>query len=112
MNQEFSAAVTGFCAHVRMLSPQSETVKHYESDLNQFGQVIEKRPREIGRQEITTFVTAQLEAGMSSATVNRRVATLSRFSTTWRMRQKTKAGQTRWCGVYTDWIQVAIFPEI
>ncbi|MBV7331841.1 hypothetical protein KFU94_31625 [Chloroflexi bacterium TSY] len=63
MNQEFSAAVTGFCAHVRMLSPQSETVKHYESDLNQFGQVIEKRPREIGRQEITTFVTAQLEAG-------------------------------------------------
>ncbi|MBV7333679.1 hypothetical protein KFU94_36690 [Chloroflexi bacterium TSY] len=46
MNQEFSAAVTGFCAHVRMLSPQSETVKHYESDLNQFGQVIEKRPRD------------------------------------------------------------------
>ncbi|MBV7326791.1 hypothetical protein KFU94_00740 [Chloroflexi bacterium TSY] len=27
MNQEFSAAVTGFCAHVRMLSPQSETVR-------------------------------------------------------------------------------------
>ncbi|MBV7336408.1 hypothetical protein KFU94_50890 [Chloroflexi bacterium TSY] len=111
MNQEFSAAVTGFCAHVRMLSPQSETVKHYESDLNQFGQVIEKRPRDRSPRD-NDVCNGATRSGMSSATVNRRVATLSRFSTTWRMRQKTKAGQTRWCGVYTDWIQVAIFPEI
>lgn len=79
MNQEMQDAVESYCIHIKMLLPKSETAKHYASDLNQFMQVIEKSPPEINSHDISQFVTSQLEAGRSAATINRRLATLSSF---------------------------------
>jgi len=79
MNQEMEGAVESYCMHIKMLLPKSETAKHYASDLNQFMQVIDKAPTEINNNDISQFVTSQLESNRSGATINRRLATLSSF---------------------------------
>jgi site-specific recombinase XerD len=79
MNHEFAQAMRRFIQHIRLRHPTSTTATHYQSDLEQFRQVIDQAPRQISRADITRFVTAQLTAGLSATTVNRRLATLSRF---------------------------------
>lgn len=79
MNHKFSQAMQRFIEHIRMRHPTSTTATHYESDLEQFRQVIDQAPRNITRADVTQFVTIQLTAGLSPSTVNRRLATLSSF---------------------------------
>jgi len=79
MNQEFEQAMHHFIQYVRLHYPDSSTAFHYESDLKQFGRVINRTPRDIGRTHINEFVTAQLTKNLSATTVNRRLASLSRF---------------------------------
>lgn len=79
MNHEFAQAMQRFIQHIRLRHPTSTTAIHYRSDLEQFRQVIDQAPRKITRADITRFVTAQLTAGLSATTVNRRLATLSSF---------------------------------
>ena len=79
MKHKFSQAMQRFIEHIRMRHPTSTTATHYESDLEQFRQVIDQAPRNITRADVTQFVTIQLTAGLSPSTVNRRLATLSSF---------------------------------
>jgi len=79
MNHEFSQAMQRFIEHIRMRHPTSTTATHYESDLAQFRQVIDRAPRNITRADVTWFVTTQLTGGLSATTVNRRLAALSSF---------------------------------
>jgi site-specific recombinase XerD len=79
MNQEFSQAMHRFIQNIRLRYPNSSTVIHYQSDLEQFNRLVDKAPRAISRIEVTQFVTGQLAAGRSPATVNRRLASLSSF---------------------------------
>jgi site-specific recombinase XerD len=79
MNQEFEQAMKRFIQHIRLRYPNRATATHYQSDLEQFRQVIDKAPRAVTSADVTEFVTAQRIAGLSVATVNRRLATLSSF---------------------------------
>lgn len=79
MNQEFTQAMERFIGHIRLRYPTSTTAIHYKSDLEQFGREIEKAPRGVTRSDVTDFVTSQLMAGRSGATINRRLAALSSF---------------------------------
>ncbi len=79
MNQEFEKAMHRFIQYMRLHYPSSSTAFHYESDLKQFGSVINCTPRDIGSADINKFVTAQLTKELSATTVNRRLASLSRF---------------------------------
>ena len=79
MDQEFAQAVERFIEHIRLRYPSSTTAVHYRSDLEQFMREIEKAPRGVTGSDVTDFVTSQLMAGRSGATVNRRLATLSSF---------------------------------
>lgn len=79
MNQEYEQAMDHFIQYVRIHYPDSSTAFHYESDLKQFGSVINRAPRDIGHTDINEFVTMQLTKNLSATTVNRRLASLSRF---------------------------------
>ena len=79
MNQEFAQAMQCFIQHIRQRYPTSSTATHYQSDLEQFGQVVDKAPRTVTRADVGHFVTVQLAQDLSAATVNRRLATLSSF---------------------------------
>lgn len=79
MNQEFTQALKRFIQHIRQRYPTSSTATHYQSDLEQFGRMVDKAPRAVTRADVSHFVTIQLAQGLSGATVNRRLATLSSF---------------------------------
>lgn len=79
MNHEFVQAMQRFIQHIRLRHPTSTTATHYRSDLELFGRASDQVPRSITRTDVTEFVTAQLTAGLSASTVNRRLATLSSF---------------------------------
>ena len=79
MNQAFAQAMQRFIQHVRERHPTSSTATHYQSDLEQFARVVDEAPREVTRADVSHFVTRQLGQGLSGATVNRRLATLSSF---------------------------------
>jgi site-specific recombinase XerD len=66
-----------FIEHIRQRHPTSSTAIHYQSDLEQFRRVVDKAPRQVSRADVSHFVTGQLTQGLSAATVNRRLATLS-----------------------------------
>ena len=82
MNQEFTQAMQRFIQHIRQRYPTSSTATHYQSDLEQFGRMVDKAPRAVTRADVSHFVTIQLAQGLSGATVNRRLATLSSFPST------------------------------
>ncbi len=79
MNQEFSQAMDRFIKNIRLRYPDSSTMIHYQSDLQQFNQFVNKTPGTINRSDVSHFVTQQLADGRSPATVNRRLASLSSF---------------------------------
>ncbi len=79
MNTELAQAVERFHCYLQRRYPHTSTAIHYKNDLIHFCQIIDKPPEIIVRADISHFVTEQLEAGRSPATVNRRVATLRSF---------------------------------
>lgn len=79
MNQEYQQAISRFIQDIEIRNEKSSTASHYKNDLEQFGRMIDKAPRAVTRLEISQFVTEQLKAGLSAATVNRRLASLSSF---------------------------------
>lgn len=79
MNQEFTQAMQRFIQHIRQHYPTSSTATHYQNDLEQFGRMVDKAPRAVTRADVSHFVTVQLAQGLSAATVNRRLASLSSF---------------------------------
>jgi len=68
-----------FEKYVQRRSPDRRTAKDYVSDLRQFVAVCLKPWREVDLHDIDDFVDQQRQAGLSSATVRRRVATLKAF---------------------------------
>jgi site-specific recombinase XerD len=59
---------------------QSSTLKRYISDLNIFIDVIgNQAPESVTAEDIDTFVDNQIAAGLSPATINRRLASLHTF---------------------------------
>ncbi|MFQ5595703.1 MAG: site-specific integrase, partial [Anaerolineae bacterium] len=82
MDQDFAQAMQRFIEHIRQRHPTSTTAVHYQSDLDQFARVVDKAPRQVTRADVSRFVTEQLTRGLSAATVNRRLATLSSLPST------------------------------
>jgi site-specific recombinase XerD len=68
-----------FTQYLERRAPGRRTTILYVSDVRQFAAVIRKPWREITMQEIDTFVDQQRQAGLSAATVKRRVAALKVF---------------------------------
>ena len=68
-----------FAQYLERRAPGRRTTMLYVSDVRQFAAVISKRWREITMQDIDTFVDQQRQAGLSAATVKRRVAALKVF---------------------------------
>lgn len=68
-----------FEKYVQRRSPDRRTAKDYVSDLRQFAAACPKPWREVSLHDIDDFVDQQRQAGLSSATVRRRVATLKAF---------------------------------
>jgi site-specific recombinase XerD len=79
MNQEFTESMHRFIENRRLRNQNSSTAIHYQSDLEQFGHMVDKEPRVVSRADVTEFVTNQLTQGLSPVTVNRRLASLSSF---------------------------------
>jgi len=79
MNQDFAQAMQRFIEHIRQRHPTSTTAAHYQNDLEQFVRLVDKAPRHVTRVDVSDFVTEQLTRGLSAATVNRRLASLSSF---------------------------------
>jgi site-specific recombinase XerD len=96
MDQEFAQAVERFIEHIRLRYPSSTTAVHYRSDLEQFMREIEKAPRGVTGSDVTDFVTSQLMAGRSGATVNRRLATLRVCENILGHRESEKGGDEIW----------------
>jgi site-specific recombinase XerD len=71
--------ITQFEKYVQRRSPERRTAKDYVSDLRQFAATCPKAWREVNLHDIDDFVDQQRQAGLSSATVRRRVATLKTF---------------------------------
>lgn len=68
-----------FSNYLERRAPGRRTTILYVSDVRQFSAVISKPWREITMQDIDTFVDQQRQAGLSPATVKRRVAALRVF---------------------------------
>ena len=68
-----------FTQYLERRAPGRRTTILYVSDVRQFAAVIRKPWREIMMQDIDTFVDQQRQAGLSAATVKRRVAALKVF---------------------------------
>ena len=67
MNQNLAQAMQCSIEYIRQRYPTSATATHYQSDLMQFAQVVDKAPREVTRADVSHFVTVQLEQGLSAA---------------------------------------------
>lgn len=73
-------AQTGFEAHLKRVYVARSTPRHYMSDLKIFlNTVDEQSVNEIDSRDIDHFVTEQEKAGMSAATINRRLSALHAF---------------------------------
>jgi len=68
-----------FTQYLERRAPGRRTTLLYVSDVRQFTAVISKPWREIAMQDIDRFVDQQRQAGLSAATVKRRVAALKVF---------------------------------
>ena len=68
-----------FAQYLERRAPGRRTTVLYVSDVRQFAAVIRKPWREITMQDIDSFVDQQRQAGLSAATVKRRVAALKVF---------------------------------
>ncbi len=68
-----------FAQYLERRAPGRRTTLLYVSDVRQFTTVIRKPWREITMQDIDRFVDQQRQAGLSAATVKRRVAALKVF---------------------------------
>ena len=68
-----------FAQYLERRAPGRRTTVLYVSDVRQFAAVICKPWREIAMQDIDAFVDQQRQAGLSAATVKRRVAALKVF---------------------------------
>ena len=79
MNQQFSQATQRFIQNIRLRHRNSSTAMHYQNDLEQFNRLIDKAPGLIRQSDVSQFVTQQLAQGRKATTVNRRLASLSRF---------------------------------
>lgn len=68
-------ALARFEQYLRRRLGQSSTLKHYISDLNIFiGAVGNKAPQALTAEDIDTFADQQITAGLSPATIKRRLA--------------------------------------
>lgn len=68
-----------FTQYLERRAPGRRTTLLYVSDVRQFTAIISKPWREITMQDIDSFVDQQRQAGLSAATVRRRVAALKVF---------------------------------
>jgi len=68
-----------FAQYLERRAPGRRTTILYVSDVRQFAAVVQKPWREITMQDIDTFVDQQRQAGLSAATIKRRVAALKVF---------------------------------
>lgn len=68
-----------FARYLERRAPGRRTTILYVSDVRQFAAVLSKPWREITMQDIDAFVDQQRQAGLSAATVKRRVAALKVF---------------------------------
>lgn len=71
--------VRAFEQHLRRRSPERRTPVDYVSDVRQFAASCSKAWREVTMHDIDNFVDQQRQAGLSAATVKRRVAALKVF---------------------------------
>ena len=68
-----------FTKYLQRQSPQRRTAIDYTSDIRQFSMACPKPWREVTMQDIDDFVDQQRQAGLSAATIKRRVAALKTF---------------------------------
>ena len=78
MNQR-SQDIEQFKQYLHRRAPQRRTAIDYSSDVRQFAAACPKAWRQVTMQDIDAFVDAQYQAGLSGATVKRRVAALKVF---------------------------------
>jgi site-specific recombinase XerD len=68
-----------FTQYLQRQYPQRRTAIDYTSDVHQFSLACSKPWREVSMQDIDAFVDQQRQAGLSAATIKRRVAALKTF---------------------------------
>ncbi len=69
-----------FERYIKRRFGQSSTLKHYSSNLNIFIDAVgTKAPEAVTAEDIDGFVDHQIAAGLSPATINRRLASLHTF---------------------------------
>ena len=68
-----------FTQYLQRQYPQRRTAIDYTSDVRQFSLACSKPWREVSMQDIDAFVDQQRQAGLSAATIKRRVAALKTF---------------------------------
>jgi len=78
MNQR-SKDIEQFKQYLNRRAPQRRTAIDYSSDVRQFAAACPKAWRQVTMQDIDAFVDKQYQAGLSGATVKRRVAALKVF---------------------------------
>jgi len=78
MNQR-SKDIEQFKQYLNRRAPQRRTAIDYSSDVRQFAAACPKAWRQVTMQDIDAFVEQQYQAGLSGATVKRRVAALKVF---------------------------------
>jgi len=78
MNQR-SQDIEQFKQYLNRRAPQRRTAIDYSSDVRQFAAACPKAWRQVTMQDIDAFVDQQYQAGLSGATVKRRVAALKVF---------------------------------
>ena len=71
--------VEQFTKYLQRQYPQRRTAIDYTSDIRQFSLACSKAWREVTMQDIDAFVDQQRQAGLSAATIKRRVAALKSF---------------------------------
>jgi integrase/recombinase XerD len=72
-------SIRAFERYLNRRYPKRSTTKHYISDIRIFRRLVDKPPREIGRQDIQDFIESQLAHGNAATTVNRRLSSLHHF---------------------------------
>jgi len=73
-------ALARFERYIKRRFGQTSTLKHYISDLNIFIDTVDnKAPEAVTAEDIDTFVDNQIAAGLSTATINRRLASMHTF---------------------------------
>lgn len=76
---ERSKDIEQFKQYLNRRAPQRRTAIDYSSDVRQFAATCPKAWRQVTMQDVDAFVDQQHQAGLSGATVNRRVAALKVF---------------------------------